>query len=214
VGKGIPQRTNFKATDWVYLDADPLGGAPSTQATPVSNFFGNIPTPIILSGDGRVYNHVRIGAPQWKRGVAAPAEAYIGIWPTLAFDNSADDEAHFSIIVPFRMEAGSDISVVVDWAYDGGADAGTVCWGLEYKTIEAGEALVGGTATILETTAGTHTSGHLVRTTFTDQIEGCVAHDILGMRLYRDVSGDTLATDAEMIQVHFEFIRNNHGEAV
>ena len=39
MGRGIPQITNYKSTDWVYLDVDPLGGSPSTRATPISNFF-------------------------------------------------------------------------------------------------------------------------------------------------------------------------------
>ena len=43
MGRGIPQITNYKSTDWVYLDVDPLGGSPSTRATPISNLFGRIP---------------------------------------------------------------------------------------------------------------------------------------------------------------------------
>ena len=211
----LPQITNYKATDWMYIFADPFGGMPEWKATPASNFFGNIPTPIVMSGAGRVINHVRIAAPSWRPGANAPAEAFIGIYPTLAFDTSADDEVHYDIIVPLRMAAGTGIMVIADWAYDGGADAGTVCWALEYKSIIPGEALVGGTTTITQISAGTHTSGQLVRTIFADEIEGCVAHDELGLRLYRDVdNGDTLATDAELVAIHFMFTSDKMGEAV
>jgi len=148
------------------------------------------------------------------KGSSAPADADIGIFHTIAFDAASDDEAHYTLLIPHRMEAGTCITAVVDWAYDGAPDAGTVCWNIEYKCIEAGEALVGGTTTITKTTAGTHTSGQLVRTAFTDQLEGCAAHDAVGLHLFRDTSEDTLATDAELVVLHLEFTRDKHGEAV
>ena len=52
----------------------------------------------------------------------------------------------------------------------------------------------------------------MVRTTLTTGITGAVAHDVTGLRFYRDVSGDTLDTDAKMIQVHVEFIQDKLGE--
>ena len=111
------------------------------------------------------------------------------------------------------MVAGSEIAIHVDWCYTGGADAGTVCWGVEYKNITSGEALVGGTTTTTKVSAGGHTSGQLVRTVFDTGITGAVAHDVLGVRLYRDVSADTMAADAELVQVHFEFLMDKLGEA-
>ena len=39
----LSQITNYKATDWMYIFCDPLGGSPSWKATPVSNFFGKVP---------------------------------------------------------------------------------------------------------------------------------------------------------------------------
>lgn len=214
MGRGIPQRNDYKVTDWVYLDADPLGGMPSTQACPVSTFFGNIPTPIILSGDGRVRSHINIPASNFHKGSTAPTDADIGLFHTLAFDAANDDEVHYTLPVPYRMEAGTGIAVRIDWAYDGAPDAGTVCWNIEHRCIEPGEALVGGATTITETTPGSHTSGELVRTTFTDQIEGCVAHDAVAIHLFRDVSEDTLGTDAELIELHLEFTMNKLGEAI
>ena len=40
----LPQITNYKATDWLYIMADPLGGSPSWKAIPTSNYFkrGNV----------------------------------------------------------------------------------------------------------------------------------------------------------------------------
>lgn len=169
---------------------------------------------VTFTGTSRVYQHVRIAAPSWKIGVAGPTPGYVGIVPVMAFDSAADDSIHYSLITPWRIETGSEIGVVVDWCYTGGADAGTVCWGLEYINIADGEAVAGGTTTTLETTAGTHTTGLMVRTAFTTGIVGAVAHDVIGLRLYRDVSGDTLATDANFIQAHFEFLEDKLGKPI
>ena len=40
----IPIKTDFAKTDLVHLKVDPYGGAPSSQATPISNYFkrGNV----------------------------------------------------------------------------------------------------------------------------------------------------------------------------
>jgi len=82
----IPIITNYKTTELVHLKVNPYGGNPWSMATPTSNFFGNIPTPIIMSGDGRVYNHIRIGAPSFHKGTSAPADSDIGIFHTLAYE--------------------------------------------------------------------------------------------------------------------------------
>jgi len=161
-----------------------------------------------------ITRHVRLAAPSWKIGVAGPAPGYVGIVPVLLFDKTADDSVHYSVIVPYKLQAGSAISVVVDWCYTGGADVGTVCWALEYINLAAGDAVAGGTTTILGTSPGTHASGVMVRTSLITGITGAIAHDVIGLRLYRDISGDTLDTDADMIEVHFEFIEDKLGKPI
>ena len=211
----IPRITAPAKTDLVLLKVDPFftTGFSRHMGSPVEDFFANIPSQAGLTGDGRVYSHINIPASSLHKGSTAPTDADIGLFHTLAFDAANDDEAHYTLLIPHRMEAGTGIRVRIDWAYDGAPDAGTVCWNIEHRCIEPGEALVGGAITITETTAGTHTSGQLVRTTFTDQIEGCVAHDAVAIHLFRDISEDTLATDAELIELHLEFIMNKLGEA-
>lgn len=174
----------------------------------------NIDDVVTLIGDGRVRNHIRIAAPSWKIGVAGPTPGYVGIVPVLAFDKTADDSVHYSLIVPFRFAAGTTIRVYVDWVYEGAQDNGTVCWALELINLESGETVAGSTATLTKVSAGNHLTGKMVRTMFVEEIAGSVAHDILGLRLYRDISGDTLDTDADMIQVHFMFITDKLGEPV
>jgi len=215
MGNGrIPRIIAYAKTDLVMFKVGPFSGFPTTEGAPAESFFANIPAPVIMTGDGRVVNHIRIGAMSWHKGAAGPTDSDIGIFHTLAFDKDSDDEVHYDLIVPYRMEAGSGTTVIADWAYTGGADAGTVCWALEYKTIEPGEALAGGTTTITQVSAGTHTSGQLVRTIFTDKILGGVAHDELGIHLYRDVSEDSLGTDAELVAVHMMFTRDKMGDPI
>jgi len=101
------------------------------------------------------------------------------------------------------MKAGEDMTLTVDWVYTGAQDNGTVSWNLEYINIATGETVAGSTATITETTAGTHPTGKLIKTTFTSKLEYAVARDIIGLRFYRDVSEDTLGVDAEMVATLF-----------
>ena len=112
------------------------------------------------------------------------------------------------------MTAGTVIDVVVDWTYEGAQDNGTVCWALEYINLATGESVVGGTATISKTSAINSPLETLVRTTLNVGITGAVAHDVIGLRLYRDASGDTLNRDAELVQVHFEFTMDKLGKAM
>ncbi|MBA7660205.1 hypothetical protein ES703_68205 [subsurface metagenome] len=167
---------------------------------------------LTLAGTGRIVRHVRVAAPSWSAGAAAPTAGFFGIFPDWEFDSTTDDEVHYSLIVPYRFAAGTVIIVEVDWGYDGAPDAGTVDWALEYISVAPGEAVAGGTTTIHKLTLGNHTSGNLVRTVLDTGIVDAVAHDDLGFRLYRDVGGDSLGTDACLIQVHFQFIMDKLGK--
>jgi len=167
---------------------------------------------INLHGTARVKNHVRVAAPSWEKGATAPTADLIGITSVLGFDTNNDDEAYYSLIVPFKMVTGATIEVEVDWTYVGD-DTGTVCWNMDYINIAPGEDVGGGITTITKTTAGNHTAEILVRTTLATGITGAVAGDILSLRLWRDISEDDLAPDADMIEVHFHFICDKLGEA-
>ena len=166
-----------------------------------------------LTGTARVRRHIRVAAPSWQGGGTAPTPGFVGILPVLGFDHTTDDEVHYSLLCPFRMVAGTEIDFLVDWCYTGGADAGTVCWNLEYINLTTGEAVAGATTTRTKTTAGNHTSGQLVRTVFAAGITGAVAHDVIGLRLWRDVSeSDSLGTAAKLVQAHFMFVMDKLGE--
>lgn len=169
---------------------------------------------INLHGTARVVRHLRVGSSSWKgHGVNAPTENIEGVFFTTDFDNSADDEVWYTLIMPSRWDNSTDVEFAVDWFYDGTQDDGNVTWGLEYKSIKDGEVVTGAGATITHNSVGTHTTGQMIRTNFTAKIlaTNLEQHDTFGIRLYRDVSDDTLGTDARLINTHFHFIENKFG---
>ena len=168
-----------------------------------------------MHGTARVKRHLRVGAGSWNHGVSAPSQGFEGVFVTLDFDASTDDEAHYTIIVPERWDTSTDIEFAVDWYYGGAQDNGTVAWVLEYKAIKAGEVVTGAGTIITKVSVGTHTSGQMVRTIFTTKIiaGNLEVGDTLGFRLYRDVSADTLAVDARLLNTHFHFTQNKLGQA-
>ena len=168
-----------------------------------------------MHGTARVIRHLRVGAGDWNHGASAPSQGFDGTFVYEAFDSVSDDEEYFTLIVPSRWDTSTDVEFTVDWYYTGAQDNGTVAWALEYKAIKAGEVVTGAGTTILQVSAGTHTSGQMVRTTFTTKIiaGNLEAGDTIGFRLYRDVSADTLATDARLLNTHFHFTMNKLGMA-
>ena len=168
-----------------------------------------------FAGTGRVHIHIRVGAGSFKLGAAGPTASINGMFSTLAFDKDSDDEVLYTLLVPYRFVTGSEIRVAVDWFYTGAQDNGTVAWGLEYICVGPGETVVGSTTTEVAVSAGTHTTDKLVQTNFAvgEGIIGAHAHDLLGIRLYRDISADTLNTDALLVGAHFEILMDKLGEA-
>jgi len=169
---------------------------------------------LTLHGNARVKQHIRVTAPSWIKGTTAPTEGRVGIFPVWSFDKITNDQVYYSIIVPYKLEAGSEIEVEVDWCYTGSNDAGTVCWNLTYINVATGESVDGLVTTIGQVSTGNHGRGILIRTVFTGNIVGAITYDDLGLLLWRDTSEDTLDTDAHMIQVHFHFIMDKLGEPV
>ena len=168
---------------------------------------------ISLHGNARVYRHIRVGAGSWKLGASGPTAAMLSVFPALYFDDASDDEVHYEIIAPFRMEAGSTINVIIDWCHQTALDTGTVTWKLEFNCVALGENVAGATTTIAATSAASVVD-ELQRTTLVTGITGAVAHDIIGMRLYRDVGTGTLTGDAILLDVHFEVLMDKLGEPI
>jgi len=172
---------------------------------------------INLHGTARVTKHLLIDPARFKLPAANyPGESFEGIFYTLDFDDTTEESAYCQEQIPWRWDEDTDIEVVVDWMHTG-ADAGTVVWGLEYKSITTGETFAPPTVTITKTTTANSDENELIRTTFTSKIvHGNLAYeDIIAMRFYRKAGdvADTLAEDARVVNIHFHFIQNKLGRA-
>ena len=175
---------------------------------------------INLHGTARVTRHIYFSPASFKFPGANPAgESQTDLFHTLDFDDGANDEsAYAERTIPFRWASGTDVTIIISWFYTGAQDNGFVVWGIEYKGIKAGEAVAGAGTSITQKSAGTHTTGLLVRTTFATKILGSnlEADDDLGLRVYRHSSdgvNDTLAKDAKLVNVHISFTMDKLGQA-
>jgi len=180
--------------------------------------FETVGVQITLGTGAQVTRHILIDPARIQLPATNyPSETFEGLFYTLNFDKTTEESAYSEEITYFRWKSGTDIEVVVDWLHDS-VDAGVVVWGVEYKSIKAGEAVTGAGTKITKASAGTHTAGQLVRTTFTLKILGSAleAEDILAVRFYRDTAdaADTLGEDARMLNVHFHFTMDKLGEAI
>ena len=163
-----------------------------------------------LHGDARVKRHVRISAASWKPGATAPTESRLSVFPTLIF--AVNDDAHFSLICPFRLAAGTVINVLVDFTHRDAADTGTAEWTLEYNNVAVGESVTGATSTI-SGISGATAQHDLTRVQLTTGIVGAVEHDAIGLILSH-TNGGTIGVNVDLIDVHFEFIMDKLGEAI
>ena len=205
---GNPFNQNLNTTDNVTFNNITVGSGSDYLTVNETGF-------LTLHGDAMVTRHVRVIAPQWVKGAEAPTDSLVNIFPTLIFDSLHDDYAYFSLIVPWRIEEGSNITVSIDWCVLDDVD-GYVIWALEYLSVseydgDSAGILIAAPEFIIQDSVEGITGSRLIRTVFEDKIEGAIAHDDLGLRLIRLSSEDTIEQDVHLIQVHFEFIEDKLG---
>ena len=155
-----------------------------------------------------VNRHIRVSAASWKPGVTAPTVSRLSVFPTLIF--TVGDDAHYSLICPFRMKINSTVNVVVDFTHRDAIDVGTAEWTLEYNNVAVDESVTGATTTI-SGISGPTAQHDLTRVELTTSIIGAVAHDDIGMILSH-TNGGTIGVNVDLIQVHFEFVMDKLGQ--
>lgn len=180
--------------------------------------FETVGVPITLGSGSEVTNHIQLDPKRFQiPATNYPSQGFEGLFPTLDFDKTTEESIYGTQFVPFRWKSGSDITVDICWLHDT-ADTGVVVWGIEYISIKTGEIIAGSTTTITQASAGNHTEGELVCTTFTTKILGSnlEADDVLAIRLFRKAAdaADTLAEDARSVEMHLHFTRDKLGEAI
>ncbi|GAF79229.1 unnamed protein product, partial [marine sediment metagenome] len=155
-----------------------------------------------------VKRHIRVGAASWKAGATAPTAGVIATFPYLSFDTGKDDAAHYSLFIPYRRAANTDVIIHVDWYHTDAGETGSgdkVEWNMTYLSVKPGEDPTAAGTNITQLSAGTHAINTFVRTVFTTKIlaANIENHDIIGLKLWRDGTNDTLGTPAIMLAVHF-----------
>lgn len=171
-----------------------------------------------LYGTARVVRHLLMDPKRFKMPAANfPGESFEGLFYTLDFDKNTEQSANTQENIPYRWDSNTDIEMHVRWLHDN-ADAGAVVWGLEYKAIKAGEAVAGAGTIITQASAGNHTAGEMVDTTFASKIlaANLETHDEIAIRFFRKAAdgADTLAEDARALQILFHFTENKLGKPI
>jgi len=175
---------------------------------------------LTLYGTARVESHLRIPAQLFKKvvGGSPPGETMEGIIPTVDFDDSTNEQAYYVEVSPFKMDTTVDIEIEIDWMFDTNQadDTKKVKWGVEYISIEPGEAVDGATTTTTQLSAGNHNTGqgNMVRTAFETGLSGIAIGDVIGLRVFRDAVNDDFVGDARLIVLHLHFTVNKLGKPV
>ncbi|HUX62097.1 MAG TPA: hypothetical protein VMV32_12355 [Ignavibacteriaceae bacterium] len=212
IDRGSAANEATKSLLYGVFDANPL-----LQSLRINGELNLSSKPMVLLDTSRVQRHLLIDPARFKLPAANyPGESFEGIFYTLDFDDTTEESAYCQEHIPYRWDTTTDIEIIVDWMHTG-ADAGTVVWGLEYKSITAGETFTPPTTTITKTTSAGSANNVLLRTAFTSKIlaANLSPEDVIAFRFYRDATSgsDTLAEDARVINIHFHFIQNKLGGA-
>jgi len=168
---------------------------------------------ITLAGDARIHRHIRIGAGSWVKGNTAPTAGFTGVFPHLSFASGADEEAHYTLWVPWQREEGTDMDVVLFWYYTGGNDNADCEWNLTYNTVLENEDPTGAGTALAEIKTKIATDDTLGKTAFTIPGAALTNHDNLGIMIWRDGSDD-LSKAAILISAHVHFTMNKLGEKI
>jgi hypothetical protein len=131
------------------------------------------------------------------------------------FDATLVEEVFFSVQLPHRYKAGTDLKPHLHWAPTT-ADAGAVTWGLEYSISNAGEP-PGNTTIVTATDNAPGVALQQVITAF-PTIPGTNIKEssIINVRLFRDAPAgtDTYPADAAGLSFDFHYLVEKAGSVV
>lgn len=121
---------------------------------------------------------------------------------TLDFDTAADEFAQFSMALPRNFD-NATITFEVHWTAASGS--GTVSWDVAALTRSEGDPLDAAFTdeTTVTDTLTTADDLHISPTSADMSLTGHVDGDYIHFRVRRDISDDTLGTDAKLLGIHF-----------
>lgn len=126
---------------------------------------------------------------------------------TYGFDKASEEELFFVLNLPNEWKIGTDIKIKAVWM-PVDTDTGTIQWGLEHSTAEAGDSFPTSTLSLSTATAAGGTAYEHTRLEI-DEIDlsgvTTMGAKIL-CRIYRNVAVDTYDNDAALIgiEMHYE----------
>lgn len=161
---------------------------------------------IVLSGAG--------GWPSTTSGAASNSKTEYGTndvdMYSLDFDQSADEFAQWTIVMPDSYDGGT-ITAIFYWTAASGT--GTVAWNLQGRSYANDEAIDQAWGTEQEVSDTLIATGdvHVTSATAAITLGGTPAGgELVQFRVFRDVSDDTLDADAKLLMVKIEYGINNY----
>lgn len=133
----------------------------------------------------------------------------------LAFDKDTDEYAQWNWVLPEQVT--SDPAIRFKFKWTAAAGSGTVLWGIQHRVSSNDDAIDGSWGTASTATADTLLAtddDHLTDGACTVTLTGYTAGDTVWFRVFRDVSGDTLSDDAQLLRVVVQYPRNNTASTV
>ena len=113
----IPRITAYAKTDLILFKVAPFSGFPTTEGAPAEDFFANIPSPVILTGDGRVTKNAWLPASAARAPGVKPA-TYVdhGISGAWQFADGQEEYIHMNLMVPDDMDLSEESVLCLGWS--------------------------------------------------------------------------------------------------
>jgi hypothetical protein len=162
---------------------------------------------VALQGQEEIVLGAGDGWPSTTAGCAAAALAEYGTNKqnllTMDFDQTTQEHAEWTVWLPATYN-GSTISFIVAWTAAAGTAAQTVEWNLQARAYANDDAIDQAWGTAVEVSDALIATGDMHYTAVSGAVTiggGPAAGEVMQVRVYRDVGGDTLAADAKLIAV-------------
>jgi len=129
--------------------------------------------------------------------------------PVLDFDTGADEFADWNVVMPRHYAGTTGITLTFYWTSE--ATSGTVAWACQIRREEDSSAHITGDfaaaqVASADTVEGTARNMNYTTLAMTDgaQIDSVAAGEAMTVRIFRDVSADNAASDAELHKIEIK----------
>lgn len=214
----IPRITAPAKTDLVLIKANPFSGESTNEGSPVEDFFANIPSPIVMTGDGRVTKVVWLSAGGIRAPGAKPATFVLygltGVWQFADQAVAGNQETVSGTVkIPFDIDRTVAPTFHIGWSADG-VSPGDCEWQFEYLWLSPNEPTDGAAQdTLTITPTASATADGFVFSTFTGIALPSATDQAMLWKVTRLSAGlnDTIVDTVEMRGNAFCYTANRLG---